>query len=229
MRRFHIPQISDLAGERRVGRDVGNARQRAAASGRAATSRQAKHSYVRQGLCACVFWWCRFAAASAQSVDPIADAGKHNQLNLAGDGRSFLIREASRASFTVIGGLHGDKETPALVQDLFGALQHAGYRYLATEMSPWAASRIPGSHRNLWGCDIEEMHPELIIRLVRDGPALALGLLARVLVARDRLLLVGKAGLIGAPSIKPAMRSFSSTRGSANPRYAGGLSTDASE
>lgn len=168
------------------------------------------------------------AAASAQSVDPIADAAKHNQLNLAGDGRSFLIREASRASFTLIGGLHGDKETPTLVQDLFGAL-HAGYRYRATEMSPWAASWIPGSHPNLWGCDIEEIHPELIIRLVRDGPALALGVLARVLVARDRLLLVGKAGLIGAPSIKPAMRSFSSTRGSANPRYAGGLSTDASE
>lgn len=118
-------------------------------------------------LWACVFA-VSIAAASAQSVDPVGDAARHNQLNLAGDGRSFLIREASRASFTLIGGLHGDKETPALVQDLFRALQPAGYRYLATEMSPWAASRIPGSHPNLWGCDIEEMHSDLIIRDLDD-------------------------------------------------------------
>src|SRR5262245_898872 len=77
-----------------------------------------------------------------QARDDVADLLSNNQKNLADEGRTFLIQEATRASFFVIGGLHGDKETPALVQDLGEALRPSGYRYTAVEMSPWAANRL---------------------------------------------------------------------------------------
>lgn len=111
--------------------------------------------------------------AGQATSDPIAQALSSGELDLPSTGRSFLIREAGQSSFLLIGGLHGDKETPGLVQDLVGALRPAGYGYIATEMSPWAARNLPDT---LWGVDIEVVQPHLLIRALAaanpDNPAL---------------------------------------------------------
>jgi len=103
-----------------------------------------------------------------QAVDPISERLSGNQKDLATEGRTFLVQQASRASFFLVGGLHGDNETQRLVQDLTQALQPFGYRYTAAEMSPWAANRLLASlgaqRAALWGSDIEEVQPHLAIR-----------------------------------------------------------------
>ena len=78
------------------------------------------------------------------------------------DGKAFLLKEASSASFFLVGGLHGDNETPALVAALWPSLRDSGYRYIVGEMSPWAAGRLKVPH--LRGGDIEEPQPHLLIR-----------------------------------------------------------------
>ena len=83
-------------------------------------------------------------------------------------GRSLSRRGAARLSFSW-GGLHGDNETQTLVQDLGQALEPFGYRYTAAEMSAWAADRLLTSlgaqdRSALWGADIEEVQPHLVIR-----------------------------------------------------------------
>jgi hypothetical protein len=119
--------------------------------------------------------WIILAAAVAvasqtaplgQADQPVSELLKIHQYDLAGEGKALLQKEAKAASFFLIGGLHGDKETPALVDALWPS---AGYRYLAAEMSPWAASRLKVSH--VRGSDIEEPQPHLLIReLARANP-----------------------------------------------------------
>jgi erythromycin esterase-like protein len=92
-------------------------------------------------------------------TDPIVDLLRTSQLDLTTDGKRFLIEEGKRASFFALGGLHGDNETPALMQELWASL---GYRYIVVEMSPWAANRLKIPH--LRGGDIEEPRPHIIIR-----------------------------------------------------------------
>jgi hypothetical protein len=103
-----------------------------------------------------------WVAVSAQAADPIADLLKAHQLDLAADGKAFLLNEGGRASFVLVGGLHGDRETLALVQTLVAGLEPFGYRNVAAEMSPWAAARLPGGV--VKGADIEEVQPHLLIR-----------------------------------------------------------------
>jgi hypothetical protein len=106
---------------------------------------------------------------NGQVNDAIPALLNSNQMDLATDGRRFLLDEASRASFFLIGGLHGDNETPALVQKLDpGGLRSSGYLYAATEMSPWTASRLPIP---VWGLDIEAGQPQqLILEFARANP-----------------------------------------------------------
>jgi hypothetical protein len=92
-------------------------------------------------------------------TDPIADFLRTSQLDLAADGKRFLIEEGKRSSFFALGGLHGDSETSALVQELWPNLE---YQYIVVEMSPWAAGRLKVPH--LRGGDIEEPRPHVIIR-----------------------------------------------------------------
>ncbi len=99
------------------------------------------------------------SAALGQTYQPISELLKVHQYDLAAEGKALLQKEARAASFFLIGGLHGDKETPALVDALWPT---AGYRYLAAEMSPWAASRLKVAH--VRGSDIEEPLPQLLIR-----------------------------------------------------------------
>jgi hypothetical protein len=108
---------------------------------------------------------CTTLVVSATHTDPsISDLLKTHQFDLAAEGRALLERDAKAASFFLIGGLHGDKETPALVDSLWPTI---GYQYLAAEMSPWAASRMKVRH--VRGSDIEEVQPHLLIRELADA------------------------------------------------------------
>ena len=89
--------------------------------------------------------------SAGQADQPTSELLKIHQYDLAAEGKALLEREARAASFFLIGGLHGDKETPALVDSLWPTI---GYRYLAAEMSPWAASRMKVPH--LRGSDVDE-------------------------------------------------------------------------
>src|SRR5688572_9699517 len=111
------------------------------------------------------------ATAFAQAVDSVSELLNTHQLDLSAEGKALLIKEGSRASFLLVGGLHGDQETPALVQTLSAGLEPSGYRHIAVEMSPWAASRLeallkrkPDEPGGLRGTDIEEPQPHLLIR-----------------------------------------------------------------
>src|SRR4051812_45933235 len=77
----------------------------------------------------------------AQTTDPISELLTKEELNLTTEGTAFLVSEASRASFLLVGGLHGDQETGALVQPLVSRAAPFGYRNIVAEMSPWAADR----------------------------------------------------------------------------------------
>jgi hypothetical protein len=83
-----------------------------------------------------------------------------HQSDLAGDGKTFLVNEANRVSFFLIGGMHGDQQTPGLIQTLWPSLE--GYQHINVEMSPWAASRTGVA--TLRGTDIEEAQPHMLIR-----------------------------------------------------------------
>src|SRR5262249_7951826 len=87
---------------------------------------------------------------------------KMHQTDLASDGKSLLLKEAAGASFFLIGGIHGDQETQALIQALWPSFEKVGYRYINVEMSPWMADRagVP----TVRGTDMEEAQPHLLIR-----------------------------------------------------------------
>jgi hypothetical protein len=99
-----------------------------------------------------------------QLDQPVAELLKIHQFDLATDGKALLEKEARAASFFLIGGLHGDRETPALVDALWPRI---GYQYLAAEMSPWAASRLKVTH--VRGSDIEEPQPHALIAALAEA------------------------------------------------------------
>jgi hypothetical protein len=106
-----------------------------------------------------------------------------NSYDLSDDGRTFLLNEAGRADFFMLGELHGEKEIPSLVKSIWPDLYGKGYRNIAAELSEWAAARMELSDekdpiepeglwtseearfvhsistetRVLWGCDMEEI------------------------------------------------------------------------
>lgn len=137
-------------------------------------------------------------ALAGQVADTIPAPLQQGQYDLAGTGRAFLLDEASRASFFMLGELHGENEIPALIRSLWPSMWDAGYRHVAAEVSPWAANRLEFGSKVpifglwtqpeatfvtslkrdgtavLWGCDIEEAQPHLLIReLAAANPASA--------------------------------------------------------
>jgi hypothetical protein len=54
----------------------------------------------------------------------------------SGPGWDLLLAEGQKARFFLVGEEHGVAEVPAVVRELFRALQPAGYRHLAIEISP---------------------------------------------------------------------------------------------
>jgi hypothetical protein len=130
---------------------------------------------------------------TGQRSDAISGALGDNQYDLATDGRTFLLKEAGIATFFMLGELHGDNETPTLIRSLWPEMWRLGYRHIAAELSPWAATRLEftpegqdnslqrsfswsrsdvrfvaaqrtGQRAVLWGCDMEEPRPDALIR-----------------------------------------------------------------
>ena len=109
---------------------------------------------------------------------------------LKAGGEEILRKEAEEHQYVLLGELHGEVEIPQLLSDVWPRLWKAGYRYIAAEVSPWAAAhlerpatddatpvpglwtrqqtadmrRVASGQSVLWGCDIEEEQPDLLIR-----------------------------------------------------------------
>src|SRR5208282_4953700 len=71
--------------------------------------------------------------------DAILAALMSHEYNLHDDGRKFLLDEAGKNDFFLLGELHGDNEIPALLKALWPGMWEEGYRNVAAEVSPWAA------------------------------------------------------------------------------------------
>lgn len=128
---------------------------------------------------------------TAQADDLVLAALTTHQFNLENEGRRFLLNEAGNNDFFLLGELHGDNEIPALLRELWPEMWRLGYRHIAAEVSPWAAHALEfvpagkgpdvrglwtkqdaaDAHASagtdttvLWGCDMEEIQPEFLIR-----------------------------------------------------------------
>jgi hypothetical protein len=135
---------------------------------------------------------CSATAQPERDDDALAVQLKSHQFDLSTDGKTFLLEESRQASFFLIGELHGDREIPELLEKLWPEMWHRGYRHIAAELSPWAADqleftpaeRMPKlrtlwskreanfvhslanpdrSQQVLWGCDMDEVQPNLLI------------------------------------------------------------------
>jgi len=126
----------------------------------------------------------------ADGDDPVLTALTAHQQDLETDGLKFLLDEAGKNDFFLLGEVHGDNEIPKLLTMLWPAMWKQGYRHIAAEVSPWAAHQLEfapvgkgpdvmglwtkqevnfvhtfaGSNQDvIWGCDIEETQPQLPI------------------------------------------------------------------
>lgn len=146
----------------------------------------------RAVLCLLLFvqalYTCGQQSEKGTSEDAVRQSIEQNQYDLANSGRAFLLQEARNASFFLLGELHGENEIPALLRDLWPQMSRDGYRYIAAELSPWAANELEFAPDNapkldtlwskqdalfvhlkgstaavLWGCDMEEEQPQLLI------------------------------------------------------------------
>jgi hypothetical protein len=177
------------------------------------------------GLCA--------ASLDGQVVDSVSASLQRSQYDLSVEGRAFLLEEAAHASFFLLGELHGENEIPALLRSLWPAMWETGYRHIAAEVSPWAANRLESGAGEvpvvglwtqpeatfaaslkadheavLWGCDIEEVQPHLLLRELAAANPDSRELQAAVDVVRDGyerpmapdlLRLVGSADVVEDP------------------------------
>jgi hypothetical protein len=134
----------------------------------------------------------------SENNDLIQTEIRQHQYDISKDGRTFLLSEAQKASFFLLGELHGENEMPALLRDLWRSMWQDGYRYIASELSPWAANQlefVPADRQRrlltlwskeealfihlegaaqsvLWGCDMDEEQAHLLIReLAAANPA----------------------------------------------------------
>jgi hypothetical protein len=136
--------------------------------------------------------------ATDQPDSQILSVLTNNQYDIEAEGRKFLLTEANKNDFFLLGELHGDREIPALLESLWPEMWKLGYRHIAAELSPWAARELEFAPAGkgpevqglwtkreatdvhafadsttsvIWGCDMEEEQPELIIReLARLNP-----------------------------------------------------------
>jgi len=110
-------------------------------------------------------------------------------------GKEVLLKEAAKHQYFLLGELHGENEIPHLLSDLWPVLWRIGYRHVAAEVSPWAATHlqrsaaedatpVPGlwtrrqtaellrfaapGQSVLWGCDIEEEQPDQLIKQMAE-------------------------------------------------------------
>jgi hypothetical protein len=142
-----------------------------------------------------LFWLCITPRTVAQ--DATETAVKQQLLSdarpLRPTGEAVLVREAEEHEYLLLGELHGETDIPQLLSALWPRLWKANYRYIAAEVSPWAATHlertadedatpVPGLWTRqqaadmrrmvtpfqsvLWGCDIEEMQPDQLLRQI---------------------------------------------------------------
>jgi hypothetical protein len=130
-------------------------------------------------------------AQAAQADDAVLAILSSHQYDLDNEGRRFLLAEARENDFFLLGELHGENEIPELLRALWPQMWKDGYRHVAAEVSPWAAHRLedvpagqgpevvalwskrqardvhafasPGADV-LWGCDMEEVQPQFLLR-----------------------------------------------------------------
>jgi hypothetical protein len=69
----------------------------------------------------------------------------------SGPGWDLMLEEGRKSRFFLVGEEHGIAEVPAVVRELFRALQPAGYRHLALEVSPPIAKALDESVRGADG------------------------------------------------------------------------------
>ena len=167
---------------------------------REAETKEEKAAYaikMSRHLHSLIFCWGVVTVASLllygqarQPDDPVLATLALHQYDLEGNGREFLLDEAHKNDFFLLGELHGDNEIPVLIRELWARMWKEGYRHVAAEVSPWAAyqlEKVPvgkgpevqglwtkrqaddvhalaSPQTNvLWGCDMEEEQPQLLI------------------------------------------------------------------
>ena len=148
---------------------------------------------LRFVTCTCVALAYVSAAQAkvAKDTESISTQLDKQQYDLSTDGKRFLLTEARRASFFLLGELHGETEIPALLREIWPQMWRDGYRNIAAEVSPWAAHQLEFAPVNeepkiqglwskdeaqfahslsntkqpvLWGCDMDEAQPHFLIR-----------------------------------------------------------------
>ena len=152
---------------------------------------------MRNQLVAALLLIPAWAASLLQAQTP-TEASLRNELKehaapLHTAGQALLLREAASHQYFLLGELHGENEIPVLLSELWPELWKDGYRHVAAEVSPWAATHlqhdpkadptpVPGLWTRdqaatvnrfsrsddsvLWGCDIEEEEPDQLIQQV---------------------------------------------------------------
>jgi hypothetical protein len=130
-------------------------------------------------------------AQATQTLDVLLTTLASQQYDLDADGRSFLLDESRNNDYFLLGELHGENEIPALLRAIWPQMWKDGYRHIAAEISPWMARQLesapPGQGLRfealwtrrqasdahafavagtsvLWGCDMEEVQPQFLIR-----------------------------------------------------------------
>ena len=133
---------------------------------------------------------CAFGQQNhANEGSTLRELVRKHQFDLQGTGKAFLLDEAQHASFFLVGELHGENEIPELLRSLWPTMWQEGYRFIAAEVSPWAADQLEfetkeprppipslwsqrearfvhsfaAKHAILWGCDMEEFQPQSLI------------------------------------------------------------------
>lgn len=128
---------------------------------------------------------------SAPLPDAVLTTLANREFDIETSGRTLLLEEARKSDYFLLGELHGDNEIPRLIHDLWPSMWKDGYRHVAAEISPWTANRLQAAPdpkkpriqslwtrqqadevrafaatgaNVLWGCDMEEFHPEELIR-----------------------------------------------------------------
>lgn len=131
------------------------------------------------------------AAAQFPTEDSLGHELTVHESPLNGPGEALLLREAEENQYFLLGELHGEVEIPELLSDLWPTLWREGYRHVAAEVSPWTATHLeqsatadptsvtglwtrpqatvirqfaPPGESVLWGCDMEELQPDRLIR-----------------------------------------------------------------
>lgn len=142
-------------------------------------------------LCVALTYLSAAQAQVAKNADSVSTQLDKQQYDLSRDGKKFLLTEGRRASFFLLGELHGENEIPTLLREIWPQMWRDGYRNIAAEVSPWAAHQLefaPVSGETkiqglwsrdeaqfvhslsttqqvvLWGCDMDESQPHFLVR-----------------------------------------------------------------